>query len=210
AGAGSSGGCRSVAGCEYCHLIFNSSPITARRARPGSASNPNIVWAGTGEAWAIRDSDLMGNGIYKSTDAGKHWTHTGLDETGRIGRIIVDPANSQIVYVCAMGRLTGPQQERGVYKTTDGGRTWDRVLFADESSGCSGLSMDPQNSSILFAGMWQGDMHPWGLNSGGPGSGVFMSRDFGATWTRITGHGLPHSPVGKIDRSEEHTSELQS
>src|SRR5579885_1221042 len=141
AGAASGGVWKSVDGGENWHPIFDSQPVAAIGAIAVSASNPNIVWAGTGEAWAIRDSDLMGNGIYKSTDAGKHWTHTGLDETGRIGRIIVDPANSQIVYVCAMGRLTGPQQERGVYKTTDGGRTWDRVLFADENTGCSGLSM---------------------------------------------------------------------
>ena len=113
AGAASGGVWKSVDGGENWRPIFDSQPVAAIGALAVSASNPNIVWAGTGEAWAIRDSDLMGNGIYKSTDAGKHWNHSGLDETGRIGRIIVDPANSQIVYVCALGRLTGPQQERG-------------------------------------------------------------------------------------------------
>ena len=164
-----------------------------------SPSDPNIVWAGTGEAWVIRDSDVMGNGIYKSTDAGKTWARMGLDETGRIGRIVVHPKNPDIVFACAVGRATGPQQERGVFRTTDGGAHWDRVLFAGEDTGCSGLSMDAHNPNVLFAGTWQLEMHSWGEFSGGPGSGVYMSRDGGAKWTRIEGHGLPKSPVGKVD-----------
>ena len=123
----------------------------------------------------------------------------GLAETGRIGRVVVDPKNADNVFVCALGRLTGPQQERGVYRTVDGGKNWERVLFADEKTGCSGLSMDPHNSHVLFAGMWQVEMHTYGEYSGGPGSGVYVSRDGGTKWTKIEGHGMPHPNVGKID-----------
>jgi photosystem II stability/assembly factor-like uncharacterized protein len=124
------------------------------------------VWAGTGEAWTIRDSDVMGDGVYKTIDGGKTWTNMGLADTGRIGRIIVHPATSEVVYVCALGRATGPQQERGVFKTTDAGRTWRRVLFADENTGCSGLSMDAHDPNVLIAGMWQVELHTWAENSG--------------------------------------------
>ncbi|HEV2687922.1 MAG TPA: sialidase, partial [Bryobacteraceae bacterium] len=162
-------------------------------------SDHKTIWAGTGEAWAIRDSDMMGDGIYKSTDSGATWTHMGLDETGRIGRIIVHPTNPDIVFACALGRLTGPQQERGVYRTMNGGKTWDRVLFADPNTGCSGLAMDAHNPRVLFAGMWQVEMHTYGMFSGGPSSAVYVSRDGGTKWTRIEGRGLPKPPIGKID-----------
>ena len=141
----------------------------------------------------------MGDGIYKSTDAGRTWTNMGLLETGRIGRIVVDPKNADNVFVCALGRLTGPQQERGVYRTADGGKNWERVLFADEKTGCSGLSIDPHNSHVLFAGMWQVEMHTYGEYSGGPGSGVYVSHDGGTKWTKIEGRGMPRPNVGKID-----------
>ena len=123
----------------------------------------------------------------------------GLDETGRIGRIIIHPTNPDIVFVAALGRVTGPQQERGVYRTTDGGKNWQRVLFADPNTGCSGLAMDPNNPQVLVAGMWQVEMHTYAMFSGGLGSGVYISRDGGSKWSRIEGHGLPKPPVGKID-----------
>src|SRR5207248_2775716 len=179
--------------------VSDSMPVAAIGALAVAPSDPSVVWAGTGEAWAIRDSDVIGDGIYKSVDAGKTWTNMGLAETGRIGRIIVHPSNPDIVFVCAAGRLTGPQQERGVFRTTDGGQHWQRVLFADENTGCSGLSMDPQNPRTLFAGTWQVVMHTYGELSGGPGSAVYVTHDGADTWTRIEAHGLPHSPVGKID-----------
>ncbi len=199
AGAASGGVWKSTDGGNNWAPVFDNEPVQAIGALAVAPSSPNIVWAGTGEAWAIRDIDVMGNGMYKSVDAGKTWTHMGLDETGRIGRIIVNPTNPQIVYACVLGRATGPQQERGVFRTTDGGQHWDRVLFGDENTGCSGLSIDAHDSSTLVAGMWQVVMHPYEELSGGPGSGVYVSHDGGDKWTRVEGHGLPRSPLGKID-----------
>ena len=199
AGAASGGVWKSTDGGNRWTPIFDKQPVAAIGALAVAPTDPSVVWAGTGEAWAIRDADVIGNGIYKSTDAGKTWTNMGLQDTGRIGRIIVNPTNADTVFVCALGRTTGPQQERGVYRTTDGGQHWDRVLFAADNVGCSGLTMDPHNPRVLFAGMWQVEMHTWAELSGGPGSGVWVSRDGGTKWTRIEEHGLPHSPVGKID-----------
>jgi photosystem II stability/assembly factor-like uncharacterized protein len=199
AGAASGGIWKTTDGGIRWLPIADSLPVTAIGSLAVAPSDPAIVWAGTGEAWAIRDSDVIGDGIYKSDDAGKTWKHMGLDETGRIGRIIVHPTNPDIVFACAAGRLTGPQQERGVYRTTDGGQKWDRVLFVDENTGCSGLSIDAKNPRTLVAGTWQVEMHPWAEISGGPGSGVYVSHDGGATWTRVESGGLPRSPLGKID-----------
>jgi photosystem II stability/assembly factor-like uncharacterized protein len=199
AGAASGGVWKTTDGGIRWVPIFDKEPVAAIGALAVAQSDPSVVWAGTGEAWAIRDSDVMGDGVYKSTDAGKTWRHMGLDATGRIGRIIVNPTDENNVFVCALGRMTGPQQERGVYRTTDGGKTWERVLFVDENTGCSGLSMDPENPRTLIAGTWQAAMHTWAEISGGPGSGIFISHDSGTTWKRIMGHGLPKPPVGKID-----------
>jgi photosystem II stability/assembly factor-like uncharacterized protein len=199
AGAASGGVFKSTDGGNRWEPIFDKEPAAAIGALAVAASDPSVVFAGTGEAWAIREPDVAGNGIYKSTDAGKTWTNVGLGETGRIGRIVIHPRNPDIVFVCALGRLTGPQQERGVYRTTDGGQHWERVLFADENTGCSGLAMDAENPRVLFAGMWQVEMHTYAELSGGAGSGVYVSRDGGTKWTRLQGHGLPKSPVGKVD-----------
>jgi photosystem II stability/assembly factor-like uncharacterized protein len=198
AGAASGGIWKTADGGRTFEPIFDDQPVQAIGALAVAPSNPRIVWAGTGEAWAIRDSDVMGDGIYKSVDGGASWRRMGLGETGRIGRILVHPTNPDIVYVCALGRATGPQPERGVFKTTDGGATWARSLFVDADTGCSGLSMDARNPDVLFAGTWQVVMHTWAMFSGGPGSGVYVTRDAGATWTRAQ-DGLPKSPVGKID-----------
>ena len=199
AGAASGGIWKSADGGNDWEPIFDEEPVAAIGALAVAPSDPNVVWAGTGEAWAIRDIDVTGDGVYKSTDAGKTWEHMGLDQTGRIGRVVIDPEDPERVYVCALGRMSGPQQERGIYRTTDGGKTWDRVLFVDENTGCSGIGIDPNNPRTLFAGMWEASMHTWGLFSGGPGSGLYVSHDRGTTWKHIEGHGLPHSPVGKID-----------
>ena len=199
AGAASGGIYKSTDGGSGWTPIFDSQPVAAIGALAVAPSNSNIVWAGTGEAWAIRDVDVMGNGVYKSSDAGRTWTHLGLDETGRIGRVLVHPSDADTVFVCALGRMTGPQQERGVYRSTDGGAHWDRVLFVDENTGCSGLSMDAKNPRVIYAGTWQVEMHTYGEFSGGPGSGVYVSRDGGTTWARVNAAGLPRSPLGKID-----------
>jgi len=199
AGAASGGVWKSTDSGQRWAPVFDSQPAQAIGALALDTSDHRIVWAGTGEAWAIRDSDMMGNGVYKSTDAGQTWTNMGLAETGRIGRIVIHPTNPDIVYVCAAGRLTGPQQERGVFKTTDGGKTWQRSLFVSPNTGCSGLSMDASDPNTLVAGTWEVVMHTYAMLSGGPGSGVFVTHDGGANWKRIEGHGLPHSPVGKID-----------
>src|SRR5580658_7140593 len=199
AGAASGGVWKSTDSGRTWAPIFDSQPVQAIGALAVSTSDPKQVWAGTGEAWAIRDSDMMGNGIYKSTDAGATWQHMGLDETGRIGRIVVHPTNPNIVYVCALGRTTGPQEERGVFKTTDGGQNWTRSLFADANTGCSGLNIDANDPNTLFAGMWQVEMHTYGMFSGGPGSALYVTHDAGAHWAKIEGNGLPQSPVGKID-----------
>ena len=199
AGAASGGVWKSTDGGDMWEPVFDDQPAQAIGALAVAPSNPSIVWAGTGEAWAIRDSDVMGDGIYKSTDAGKTWANAGLRETGRIGKILVHPTNPDIVFACALGRATGPQEERGVFRTTDGGRTWQRTLFVDPNTGCSGLAMDAKNPDVMLAGTWEVVMHTWAMFSGGPGSGVHRSRDGGATWQRLTDPGLPKSPVGKID-----------
>jgi photosystem II stability/assembly factor-like uncharacterized protein len=199
AGAASGGVWKSTDGGNVWKPIFDKQPAAAIGSLAVAPSDPSTVWAGTGEAWAIRDIDVAGNGLYKSVDAGKTWTNMGLERGGRIGRIVVHPSNSDIVFACVLGRMTGPQQDRGVFRTTDGGQHWERVLFAGEKVGCSGLTMDPHNPHTLFAGMWQAEMHTYGEFSGGPDSGLYVSHDGGTKWTRLEGHGLPHSPLGKID-----------
>ncbi len=199
AGAASGGVWKSTDGGNRWLPVFDKQTAAAIGALAVAPSQPSTVWAGTGEAWVIRDSDVMGNGIYKSTDAGRTWTNMGLPESGRIGRIVIHPSNPDIVFACVLGRATGPQHERGVFRTTDGGLHWARVLFAAENAGCSGLSMDPHDPRTLIAGIWQVEMHTWGEYSGGPQSGIYISHDGGTKWTRLEGRGLPSAPLGKID-----------
>jgi photosystem II stability/assembly factor-like uncharacterized protein len=198
AGAASGGIWKTTDGGKTFEPVFDDQPVQAIGALAVSRSNPDVVWAGTGEAWAIRDSDIMGDGIYKSTDAGRTWTNVGLRETGRIGRILIHPTNPEVVYACALGRTTGSQEERGVFRTKDGGQTWERVLFVDPDTGCSGLAMDARDPNVMLAGTWQVVMHTWAMFSGGPGSAVYKSTDGGTTWQKLM-DGLPKPPVGKID-----------
>ncbi len=177
--------------------VFDDQPVQSIGALAIAPSNENIIWAGTGEPF-IRSNISIGNGVYKSIDAGKTWKHMGLDMTGRIGRIVIDQHNPDIVLVAALGHCYGPQKERGIFKTTDGGITWEQVLFVDENTGCFEIAMDPSNSNILFAGMWPLVIRTWGRESGGPGGGIYMSRDGGETWKHLTGNGLPEAPIGKV------------
>ncbi|UCC84264.1 MAG: sialidase [Gemmatimonadota bacterium] len=177
--------------------IFDDQDVHSIGALAVTPSDPQIVWAGTGEPF-IRSNVSIGNGVYRSTDGGETWQHMGLEGTGRIARILIHPSNPDVVYVAAVGHGYSPQQERGVYRTTDGGATWERILFVDENTGASDLVMVPNNPRILFAGMWQLDIKTWGRESGGPGSGLFVSRDGGDNWNRLEGNGLPRLPVGKV------------
>ena len=196
AGSASGGIFKTIDGGISWNPIFDAQPVHSIGDIALAPSDPSIVWAGTGES-CIRSHISVGEGIYKSTDAGRTWARMGLEKTGRIGKVIVDPRNPDIVLACALGHAYGPQQERGVFRTTDGGKTWERTLFADENTGCSDLEMDPRNSRKLFAGMWTLDIKTWGRESGGPGSGLYTSNDGGVTWQKLTGNGLPTKTVGK-------------
>jgi len=162
-------------------------------------SNPDIVYVGGGE-FPIRGNTSHGDGVYKTADGGRTWRYLGLVETRHIGKIRVHPRNPDIVYVAALGQVWGPNPERGVYKSTDGGATWRRVLFRNDSTGAVDLSMDPNNPDVLYAGLWQAHRRPWQLVSGGAGSGLFKSTDGGESWTEITRHpGLPRAGlVGNV------------
>lgn len=180
--------------------IFDSQSASSISAIALAPSDPDQVWAGTGETFIIRPAHAMGDGIYKSDDAGKTWTKMGLETTGRIGRIVVHPSNPDIVFAAALGHTYGPQEDRGVYRTKDGGKNWEKVLFVDEGTGAADIAINPQNPDILYAGMWSIHINTWGLNSGGPGGGIYRSMDGGDSWEPMTKNGLPggkERPVGK-------------
>jgi photosystem II stability/assembly factor-like uncharacterized protein len=160
-------------------------------------SDPNVIYVGTGEScW--RGNISYGDGMYKSLDGGKTWTHTGLEDTRHIARIIVSPTNPDVLYVAAMGHAYGPNETRGVFRSSDGGKTWQKVLYKDNKTGAIDLTFDPSNSHILFAALYEAQRYPWTAISGGPGSGLYKSIDDGATWKRLEGHGLPSGVLGRI------------
>jgi photosystem II stability/assembly factor-like uncharacterized protein len=177
--------------------LMDDKPVHSIGAIDVAASDPQIVWAGSGESF-IRSNVSVGDGVWKSTDGGTTWNHAGLDNTFRISRVLINPTNPDIVYVGSLGHAYSPQKDRGVFRTTDGGKTWTKVLFVNDSTGVSDMAMDPNNPRIIFAGFWQLDIKTWGRQSGGKGSGIYVTRDGGDTWKRLSGNGLPKLPVGKI------------
>jgi photosystem II stability/assembly factor-like uncharacterized protein len=198
-GAASGGIWKTEDGGVNWRSVFDRTDDSSIGALAVAPSNPKHVWAGTGETFLIRPFHAVGNGVYKSADAGRTWKNMGLEKTFRISRVIVHPTDTNTVYVASLGHTHAPQQERGIYKTTDGGKTWERVFFVNENTGASDLSMDSQDPNILYAAMWQVDIKTWGLNSGGPGSGIYRTKDGGKTWEPLR-NGLesgPNHPVGK-------------
>jgi len=176
--------------------LFDDQPTSSIGDVTLDQSNPNLIWVGTGEP-QNRQSSGWGNGVYKSTDAGNTWRHMGLDATKHIGRILIHPRNPDIVYVAAVGDLWGPNEERGVFRTHDGGETWENVLHIDEHTGAIDLAMDPGDPNTIFAAMYQRQRTGWGFNGGGPGSGLYRTFDGGDSWTELTG-GLPEGDKGRI------------
>ena len=163
-----------------------------------SDSDPNVVYVGMGES-PIRGNVSHGDGVYKSTDAGKTWKRVGLEDTRQIARIRIHRKNPDLVYVAALGHVWGPNEQRGVFRSKDGGKTWEKVLFRSNKAGAIDLILDPSNPSIVYAGFWEVYRKPWTLESGGPGSGIFKSTDGGDTWTELTrNNGLPRGTIGKI------------
>ncbi len=162
-----------------------------------ASSDHNTIYAGAGES-ALRGNITYGDGVYKSVDAGRNWRNLGLKDTRHIGALIVHPENKEIVFVAAVGHAYGPNAERGVFRTTDGGKSWTNVLFKDEDTGAIDIVFDPQNPNTLFAAMYQVRRQPWFLSSGGEGSGLYRSTDGGNTWQKLKGHGLPEGILGRI------------
>ena len=204
-GAASGGVWRSQDGGTTFKPVFDLEKVQSIGAITIDPSNEKNVWVGTGESWT-RNSVSIGNGIYRSRDGGETWTNMGLPESERIVRIIVHPRDGNIVFACVPGKLWSDSTDRGVYKTTDGGKTWTKVLAGtNASTGCSSLAMDPRDPNAMFAGMWDFRRKGWTFRSGGDGadapsaSGMFHSSDGGKTWTPVTKHGLPDGPWGRVE-----------
>jgi photosystem II stability/assembly factor-like uncharacterized protein len=198
-GVASGGVWKSVDGGTTFKPIFDKQPTQSIGAVTVDPSNPKTVWVGTGESW-MRNSVSVGTGVYRTRDAGDNWELVGLPDSEHIARIIVHPKDSNTVFVCASGHLWDSNPERGVFKTTDGGKTWSKVLFVNDDTGCADLAMDPENPQALYAGMWQFRRTPYSFTSGGPGSGLFKSTDGGATWHPAR-KGLPEGILGRIGLS---------
>jgi photosystem II stability/assembly factor-like uncharacterized protein len=196
AATASGGVWKSVNGGLDWQPIFDEQSISSTGSIAVAPSDPNVIYVGAGEA-NPRGNVAEGNGIYRSTDAGKTWDHVWKQE-GQIGTIEVHPQNPDVAFAAVLGSIFGPNPERGVYRTRDGGSTWDRVLFQDDDTGASDVAFNPANPRILFAGLWQARRFPWGMTSGGEGSGLHISRDGGDTWSRLEGDGLPSGIWGRV------------
>jgi photosystem II stability/assembly factor-like uncharacterized protein len=206
-GSASGGVWKSLNGGTTFKPVFDKQPVQSIGAVTIDPKNPKVIWVGTGEAWT-RNSVSIGDGVYKSTDGGENWTNMGLKNSERIAKILVDPNSDDTVYVCAPGKLWSDSDERGLYKTTDGGKNWTRILTgANLSTGCSMISLDRHNPRTIYAGMWDFRRKGWTFRSGGDGpdavsgSGLFKSTDGGATWTSLdekSAQGLPTKPWGRV------------
>lgn len=179
--------------------IFDTYAVSSIGDLAVAPSHPDVIYVGTGEC-NNRQSTTIGNGMYRSTDGGRSFVHIGLDDTHHICRVVVDPRDPDVVYVAAMGKLWGPNRERGLYKTSDGGRTWTNTNFVDEYTGFTEVVMHPRNPDILFAASYQRQRTSWGFNGGGRGSGIWRTQDGGRTWTRLSGGGLPSGYNGILGR----------
>ena len=179
--------------------IFDSQPTQSIGAIAVAPSDPNVLYVGSGEA-DMRSDISYGNGMYKSTDGGETWSRIGLEDTRQIGKVLVDPKDPNRVFVAALGHAYGPNAQRGVFRSTNGGATWSRVLFKDENTGAIDLAFDPRDSRVLLAALWQTRRPPWNVYppSNGPGSGLYRSTDGGGTWTPVTGTGLPSEKLGRM------------
>jgi photosystem II stability/assembly factor-like uncharacterized protein len=177
--------------------LFEKEAVSSIGAIAVSESDPNVIYAGTGEA-CIRGNISFGDGVYRSNDGGKTWTNIGLKDSRHIGKVIVHPTNPDTVFVAALGHAYGANTERGIFRTRDGGKNWDRVLYLDDRTGGIDIVFDPHNPHVLFTAMWEGYRTPWMLNSGGDKDGLYRSSDDGSTWKRIEGHGMPDGPLGRI------------
>ncbi|MEP7140448.1 MAG: hypothetical protein ABI745_12515, partial [Caldimonas sp.] len=184
-------------GHQWTPIFDQASSLGSIGAIAVSASDPKVIYVGTGES-APREDVSIGDGVWKSTDAGKTWVHVGLADTQHIARIVIDPRDPSIVLVAALGHVYGENEERGVFRSTDGGTTWTKVLYKDATSGAIELVADPDNPSTLFAALWEMQRKPWHMSSGGPGSGIYKSTDGGATWAPVGGTGLPNTVLGKM------------
>lgn len=194
--AASGGVWKSTDGGKSFSPVFDDQPISSIGSLAIAPSDPNVIYVGSGEA-NIRGNVAAGNGIYKSTDAGKSWSHVWVQE-GQIGEMAVDPRSSDVAFAAVLGHAFGPNPERGVYRTKDGGKSWVQVLKKDEWTGASSVTLDPNNPNVVFAGLWQARRRPWEMTSGGPGGGLWLSRDGGDSWKQLTGGGLPDGLWGKV------------
>ena len=196
-GATGGGVWKSTDGANTWSPVFDHEGSPAIGSLAVAASDPNVIYVGTGEG-CVRGNISQGDGVWKSIDAGKTWKNIGLKDSRAIGKVIVNPHNADIVFVAALGHPFGPNTERGVFRTTDGGKSWEKVLYKDENTGAIDVVFDPHDPNILFAALWQVRRMPWALASGGPGSGIYRSDDGGTTWKRLEEHGLPQGPYGRV------------